>query len=132
MTQNDINKDALAIGSILDGEHYQYKIESILGQGSFGITYKASLILNGGLGNLRTAAAKVAIKEFFMSGVNGRDSSVNSAIYIGDSDVDIMTAKNSNLPCIGVSWGFRDKKDLIGANFVIDKPCDIINIIRSE
>lgn len=56
----------------------------------------------------------------------------NSAIYIGDSDVDIMTAKNSNLPCIGVTWGFRDKESLNGANFVINKPYDIINIIRSE
>lgn len=86
MAQQDINKDALEIGSILDGEHYQYKIESILGQGSFGITYKASLILKGGLGNLRTAAAKVAIKEFFMTGVNGRDSSVSSAISIGNQE----------------------------------------------
>ena len=32
-----------------------------------------------------------------------------NAVYIGDSDVDIMTAKNSNLPCIAVTWGFRDK-----------------------
>ena len=31
------------------------------------------------------------------------------AVYIGDSDVDIMTAKNANLPCIVVTWGFRDR-----------------------
>ena len=31
------------------------------------------------------------------------------AVYIGDSDVDIQTAKNSGLPCISVSWGFRDE-----------------------
>lgn len=30
------------------------------------------------------------------------------AVYIGDSDVDIQTAKNAGLPCISVSWGFRD------------------------
>lgn len=31
------------------------------------------------------------------------------AVYIGDSDVDIQTAKNAGLPCISVCWGFRDE-----------------------
>ena len=54
-----------------------------------------------------------------------------STVYVGDSEVDVQTAKNSNLPCIGVTWGFRDKKDLAGADYIIDNPCDIINVIRS-
>ena len=52
-------------------------------------------------------------------------------VYVGDSGVDVQTAKNANIPCIGVTWGFRDKKDLKGADFIIDNPHDIINIIRS-
>ena len=32
-----------------------------------------------------------------------------TAVYIGDSEVDVMTAKNSGLPCISVLWGFRDE-----------------------
>lgn len=35
------------------------------------------------------------------------------AVYVGDSDVDVMTAKNAGLPCISVLWGFRDKEFLI-------------------
>lgn len=31
------------------------------------------------------------------------------SVYIGDSDVDIQTAKHAGLPCISVSWGFRDE-----------------------
>lgn len=31
------------------------------------------------------------------------------AVYIGDSEVDIATAKNAGLPCISVTWGFRDR-----------------------
>ena len=54
-----------------------------------------------------------------------------STVYVGDSEVDVQTAKNSKLPCIGVTWGFRDKKDLAGAEYIIDNPCDIINVIRS-
>ena len=31
------------------------------------------------------------------------------AVYIGDSEVDLQTAQNAALPCISVSWGFRDR-----------------------
>ena len=46
------------------------------------------------------------------------------AVYIGDSDVDIMTAKNSGMPCVSVLWGFRDKEFLLehGAITLILKP----------
>lgn len=39
--------------------------------------------------------------------------SAEQTVYVGDSDVDIMTAKNAGLPCIAVSWGFRDQAFLI-------------------
>lgn len=54
----------------------------------------------------------------------------NDSIYIGDSEVDVATAKNSNLPCIGVTWGFRDKKDLEGAEYIINSPSELIPTIR--
>lgn len=57
--------------------------------------------------------------------------SKENVIYIGDSDVDVKTAKNANLKCIGVTWGYRDKSFLDGADFIINQPCDIIKIIRS-
>ena len=37
---------------------------------------------------------------------------VESCIYVGDSEVDVLTAKNAGVPCIAVLWGFRDKEDL--------------------
>lgn len=39
-------------------------------------------------------------------------------IYIGDSDVDIATANNAGIPCIAVTWGFRDREDLKKAGAV--------------
>ena len=50
------------------------------------------------------------------------------AVYIGDSDVDIMTAKNSGLPCISVLWGFRDKEFLTehGATCFSERPEEIL------
>ena len=41
-------------------------------------------------------------------GVSGED-----AVYVGDSDVDLATARNSGLPCISVLWGFRDRDFLL-------------------
>jgi len=55
------------------------------------------------------------------------------AIYIGDSDVDIATARNSGLPCISVLWGFRDKAFLAdhGATIFAERPEDIIQILMT-
>ncbi|MCR5214979.1 MAG: HAD family hydrolase [Eubacterium sp.] len=53
------------------------------------------------------------------------------SIYIGDSEVDFQTAMNSELPCISVLWGFRDKDFLIeiGANTFANTPEELINIL---
>lgn len=49
------------------------------------------------------------------------------AVYIGDSDVDIMTARNCQMPCISVLWGFRDKEFLVdhGATTFVHSPEEI-------
>ena len=60
-------------------------------------------------------------------------SSTDEAVYIGDSEVDLMTAKNSNLPCIAVLWGFRDRDFLIknGASAFAKTPKDIISYLTA-
>ena len=54
------------------------------------------------------------------------------AIYVGDSDVDLLTAKNSGLRCISVTWGFRDRDFLIAHNAEVfaDCPMEILDIIE--
>ena len=59
-------------GTILHGKSYDYEIVKALGQGSFGITYLASVKMRGELGSI-DATVYIAIKEFFMHEVNGRD-----------------------------------------------------------
>lgn len=56
------------------------------------------------------------------------------AVYVGDSDVDLMTARNSGLPCISVLWGFRDKEFLLqhGATTFIEKPEELSSVVNSE
>lgn len=68
----------LPTDTILKGKSYQYLIEKVLGQGSFGITYLASVRMSGALGSI-DANIKVAIKEFFIRDINGRsDATVTS------------------------------------------------------
>ena len=52
------------------------------------------------------------------------------AVYVGDSDVDIQTARNSGLPCISVLWGFRDQDFLLahGATTLVVNPSDILSL----
>lgn len=53
-------------------------------------------------------------------------------VYIGDSEVDIMTGKKGGFPSISVAWGFRTGEFLKnhGAERIADKPEDIIEIIK--
>lgn len=60
-----------------------------------------------------------------------KELNIQTAIYVGDSDVDVQTAKNANLPCVGVTWGFRDREYLKGADYIIDSPEELVQIIRS-
>lgn len=40
---------------------------------------------------------------------------IEECVYIGDSEVDLLTAKNAGMDCISVLWGFRDREDLEAA-----------------
>ena len=53
------------------------------------------------------------------------------AIYVGDSDVDIMTAKGAGLPCISVTWGFRTRELLCenGAEYIADNVSEMLSKI---
>lgn len=55
----------------------------------------------------------------------------SEAVYIGDSDVDLQTAQNSNMDCIAVSWGFRSIEFLKahGATTIADSPKELLNLI---
>ena len=52
------------------------------------------------------------------------------AVYVGDSDVDLQTARNSGLPCISVLWGFRDRDFLLahGATTFAEQPADVLDV----
>ena len=56
---------------------------------------------------------------------------VEHLIFVGDTSVDMETAKNSGMHPVGVIWGFRTKDELLasGAKFIIETPLDLINVL---
>lgn len=54
-------------------------------------------------------------------------------IYIGDSEVDIQTAANAGVPCLSVTWGFRDEDALLraGAQHICRSPADLDAALRA-
>lgn len=106
--------------------------------------------------NKPDAAVKILCKELFdgcfdyslgeLEGVNRKPDramvdmaiealgvDTSEAIYIGDSEIDLLTAKNSEMPCVAVTWGFRGRAFLEkhGAKNIIDRPEEILRILES-
>ena len=75
--------------------------------------------------NIRRKPAPDTVFEAMRQlGVTAEDT-----VYVGDSDVDVATARNSGIPCISVLWGFRDRDFLIehGATTFVNTPEEILN-----
>lgn len=56
---------------------------------------------------------------------------VENLIFVGDTSVDMETAKNAGMYPVGVVWGFRTKAELNAsdAKFILEKPLDLINVL---
>lgn len=83
---------------------------------------------NEAAGIRKKPAADTVLAALAQLGV-GKDE----AVYIGDSEVDIATAKNSGLPCISVTWGFRDRACLLahGADCLCDTPQEVWEVLKA-
>lgn len=55
----------------------------------------------------------------------------SEAVFIGDSDVDVYTAHNAGMVCIGCEWGYRGREELLqaGADFMAHNPLDLLTLI---
>lgn len=57
------------------------------------------------------------------------ETGAKKAIYVGDTEVDTETAHNAGLECVGVMWGFRKGSTVEGADYIINKPEELLNIL---
>lgn len=55
---------------------------------------------------------------------------IKNTLYVGDTSVDVQTAKNAGLVSVAVTWGFRSKESLLKENpdFIIDKPEELMKL----
>ena len=69
------------------------------------------------------AIVRIVLDEFGIS--------PEEAFFVGDTSVDLATAKNARCPSIGVTWGFRPE-EVTGANFTIDDPSELSVLVTSR
>ena len=67
-----------------------------------------------------------------LSIVESLGADLSACAFIGDSDVDVKTGKNMGVISVGCDWGYRPRAELIdsGADFVISKPEELLNIFK--
>ncbi|NLL77726.1 MAG: HAD-IIIA family hydrolase [Clostridiales bacterium] len=75
---------------------------------------------------LRKPAPDMALEALKILG-----STKDSAVYVGDSEVDIATARNAGMDCISVTWGFRKKEEQkkAGGKVFVDDPLEILDLL---
>lgn len=58
----------------------------------------------------------------------------HECLFVGDSAVDIKTARRAGMPSIGAGWGFRPKSELIdaGADHIIDHPMEVLSLLSTK
>lgn len=63
--------------------------------------------------------------------INQLGAEPGKSLYVGDSDVDILTARNAGIDCLSVTWGFKTAEFLsqFGATKMIDIPSQMLDVI---
>lgn len=58
---------------------------------------------------------------------------VEACVYVGDSEVDVLTAKNANVPCLSVLWGFRSREEMeaVGGTHFCESPRELVSCIEN-
>ncbi len=87
-------------------------------------------VIDVAIGDSEDTANKPA-PDMVYKAVKELGAETDSCVYIGDTDVDLETAKNSGMDCITVSWGFRSRAELegYGAEMIIDAPDEIFELV---
>lgn len=69
--------------------------------------------------------------EMVLGAMRMLDCDRSECLYVGDSDVDILTAKNAGIDCLSVTWGFRSADFLLqhGASRLVNFPNQLLEVI---
>ena len=80
------------------------------------------------------AVARKPAPDAVLRALEELEADPQGAVYVGDSDVDLLTAQNAGLPCISVAWGFRSREFLLahGAKHIADSPADLEKLLLDD
>lgn len=81
-------------------------------------------IIDVAVGESPAMRQKAQAPDMVLAALQRLGSTADDAIYLGDSEVDLQTARNSGLPCATVGWGFRTEAELraAGAQTIYHSP----------
>lgn len=82
----------------------------------------------------REGTRKKPAPDMVISALEKLKVNKEDAVYVGDTEVDLMTAKNSGMDCISVGWGFRTKSELIdsGASVICDDVSSLEKLLTEK
>lgn len=119
---------------LLDLQRYNYKIAIVSNKFDSAVKSLVQIyfgnLITVAIGETNEIKRKPAPDSIFTA-VKELGADINRTILVGDSETDVRTAKNAGIPCIGVTWGFRNREVLRseGADYLIDTPREILTII---
>ena len=108
----------------------KYKVAVVSNKPDYAVKLMCRHIFPGvhGVGEIRGIPRKPAPDMVWAA---MKEIGADKCVYIGDSDVDLATARNSGLPCISVLWGFRTRQELEadGADCFCEDPTQLEAIV---
>ena len=92
----------------------------------FGDLVEVAIGENEAVGRKRKPAPDTLLEAMRVFGVDADD-----VVYVGDSEVDIWTAKNAGVDCVSVTWGMKDEDFLLenGASILIKRVEDLLGVL---
>lgn len=113
------NNIRLAVATNKNEDDAVRVVEHFFGVGTFEVI---SGVRNGGPVKPDPAFAEEIMRQMGLAS--------NDFAFVGDSEVDVATAKAVGMRCVGVTWGFRSAKQLeaAGADIIIERPDEILNL----
>ena len=85
--------------------------------------------LDGAMGQREGIASKPA-PDMVRAALDQLHAAPEETLYVGDSEVDVATARNAGLDMIGVAWGFRAALEAAGAPLVADTPEQLLDMLQ--
>lgn len=113
---NDKTKSYPGVVSLIKKlQQHHIKMAIVSNKADFGVKKLQEIYFHGlittAIGQREQLRRKPA-NDMVLEALKELGAEKEEAVYIGDSEVDLETAKNAELPCISVTWGFRDKEFL--------------------